>query len=85
MFLDGPPWIYQIHDVVFNNPGTLELYEGPTRFGEGRFSSLAAAPLPPEAARQSYVLPAPAPPTTLAATITDRGITAKDVLGELYS
>lgn len=37
--------------------------------------------LVPDAARQAYILPASSPPLALSTTITDRGITAKDVLG----
>ncbi|XP_077289149.1 ER membrane protein complex subunit 1 isoform X2 [Arctopsyche grandis] len=73
--------VYSYYSEKSRRPeiATVELYEGPKRSG-GAFSSLQTARWPPEIARQAYVLPSPGPPLALATTITDRGITAKDIL-----
>ncbi|KAL9895126.1 ER membrane protein complex subunit 1 isoform 1-T1 [Glossina fuscipes fuscipes] len=56
---------------------TIELYEGKTQANSTVWSSLNAPPLP-LVERQSYIMPAMV--ETLRETITERGITNKDVL-----
>ncbi|KAI8124539.1 ER membrane protein complex subunit 1 [Lucilia cuprina] len=66
--------------VVAAGLATIELYEGKTQANSTVWSSLNAPPMP-LVERQSYIIP-----TSVAAmreTITERGITSKDVLIEL--
>lgn len=60
---------------------TIELYEGKTQANSTVWSSLNAPPMP-MVERQSYIIPTGV--TAMRETITERGITNKDVLSKFY-
>lgn len=58
----------------------MELYEGKTQTNSTAWSSLDPPPLP-MVERQSYIIPGTV--TALKETITEKGITNKDILSKL--
>lgn len=60
----------------------LELFEGMELYNSTVFSSLDR-PHPPQVLQQSYIFPSPI--STLEATLTEKGITSRHLLGQFRS
>lgn len=76
--------VYYLQYVYWNSKfrrnefSVLELFEGAELYNSTVFSSLDR-PHPPQVLQQSYIFPAPI--STLEATLTEKGITSRHLLG----